>query len=344
MRRARHGDRGRLGVGHDGAARLHLERAAAQARVRRDAARIDPHGVLRVRAVGDVRRQHLRGQLRRLGGLGLLLVAADEAAAARTRWASAGSTRCGRASAPARPRRTRRRSGESPTHPTLSVSPLTTAATAVVASTQPARRASASTAVSQLARKAAMAGDASPALESRRAWRSFSLARRAPRQPPRARRRGREDARHRDRALRRHDVRVLHGRALALHPEGRRRVRRRLLAGAAAAQLLRGAPLLDSSRSFLARLKSRPAATTTTRPASVPAAKARSHGNQPAGGGASTGAAGADRPRRASAPPTRLRFLIMAAKMAWICLEPKSCSALARRVQRAGSEVSALVC
>ena len=104
-----------------------------------------------------------------------------------------------------------------------------------------------------------------------------------------------------------------------------------------------GASLLDSSRSFVARLKSRPAATTTTRPASVPAAKARSHGTQPAGGGASTGAAGADRPRRASAPPTRLRFLIMAAYGLDLFLEPKSCSALARRVQRAGREVSALV-
>ena len=53
----------------------------------------------------------------------------------------------------------------------------------------------------------------------------------------------------------------------------------------------------------------------------------------------STGAAGADRPRRASAPPTRLRFLIMAAKMSLdFCLEPTSCSALARRVPRAGRE------
>ena len=111
VRRAGHGDRGRLGVGHDGAARLHLERAAAQRASQGDATRIDPHGVLRVRAVGDVRRQHLRGQLRRLGGLGLLLVAADEAAGrADALGLGRVATRCGRASAPARPRRTRRRS------------------------------------------------------------------------------------------------------------------------------------------------------------------------------------------------------------------------------------------
>ena len=185
-----------------------------------------------------------------------------------------------------------------------------------------------------------MAGAASPALESRRAWRSFSLASRAPqsfaaRAPPQPSKTpatvtGPFDATTcassmaaRLPCIPKADVLCAGGSSLEPPP-------RSFCWG--------GASLLDSSRSFLARLKSRPAATTTTRPASVPAAKARSHGNQPAGGGASTGAAGAvpAAPRERAAHA--FEIFDHGCQFAWICLEPISCSALARRVQRAGRE------
>ena len=343
MRRAGHGDRGRLGVGHDGAARLHLERAAAQRASQRDAARVDPHGVLRVRAVGDVRREHLRGELRRLGGLGLLLVPAHQPSG-RADALGLGRVRrvvVARQHARARVGHDDAAAVADPAHgQRVAVDDRDDGRRRV----DPARAPGLGVDGRLAAREEGRDGGRRVARPSVEEGPAELLAREARAAELRRARAAAavEDARHGHGALRRHDVRVLHGRALALHSERRRPVRGRLLAGAAAAQLPLGGRLPTRLLALLLGALEEPARRDDDDEARERPGREGEEPREPArrrrrlDGRRRRGPA-APRERAAHA----FEIFDHGCQLAWICLDPYKLRALARRVQRAGRKVSA---